>query len=73
MSGRDTQIEMTVMTRDGGHSRVKVEGSIDVDRLTALTDILDWAEAEAAALNAPDAGMCLQLARLALMARTAQP
>jgi hypothetical protein len=64
---------MTVMTRDGGQGRVKGDGSLEVERLTALTDIIDWAEAEAAALNAPDAGMCLQLARLALMARTAQP
>lgn len=39
------------------------------DRLAALTRVLDWAEGEAAALNALDAGICLQLARLALQAR----
>ena len=38
-------------------------------RLHRLTETIDWAEREAAALKAPDAGMCLQLARLALMAR----
>ena len=38
-------------------------------RLHRLTETIDWAESEAAALKAADAGMCLQLARLALMAR----
>jgi hypothetical protein len=35
-------------------------------RLQALRRFLDWAEREAEALKATDAGVCLQLARLAL-------
>jgi hypothetical protein len=35
-------------------------------RLAALSRILDWAQSEAASLRAQDAGVCLQLARLAL-------
>lgn len=42
------------------------------DRLAALTEVIDWAEGECAALNAVDAGICLQLARLALQARGAR-
>lgn len=38
-------------------------------RLQRLTEIIDWAETEATALDARDAGMCLQLARVALQAR----
>jgi hypothetical protein len=49
----------------------KVDDRIDDRRarLHRLTETIDWAESEAAALQAPDAGMCLQLARLALQAR----
>lgn len=42
------------------------------DRIAALTRVIDWAEEEAAALDAQDAGICLQLARLALQARRGQ-
>ena len=41
-------------------------------RIAALTRVLDWAEGEAAALHAIDAGICLQLARLALQAQRGQ-
>ncbi len=58
------------MTGDGCQIGVECTGAFDLDRFTALTEVIDWAETEAAALNAPDVGMCLQLARLALLART---
>jgi hypothetical protein len=38
-------------------------------RSARLTEVIDWAQAEAAELGAPDAGICLQLARLALQSR----
>ena len=57
----------------GPDSRLRSGGDHHRDRMDALTRVIDWAESEAAALNAPDAGICLQLARLALIARTAKP
>lgn len=36
-------------------------------RVAALGRFLDWAEREAADLQAADCGMCLQLARVALL------
>ncbi len=42
-------------------------------RLAILARVLDWAEAEASRLRAPDAGVCLQLARLAVDARRRLP
>jgi hypothetical protein len=35
-------------------------------RVAALRRFIDWAEREAASLNAPDCSVCLQLARVAL-------
>jgi hypothetical protein len=35
-------------------------------RVAALRRFIDWAEREAASLNAPDCSICLQLARVAL-------
>lgn len=42
------------------------------ERLALLNDVIDWAESEAAALDAVEAGICLQLARLALQTRRSQ-
>ncbi|TVQ56362.1 MAG: hypothetical protein EA355_07130 [Rhodobacteraceae bacterium] len=38
-------------------------------RIAALVAFIDWAEREAADLDAPDCGVCLQLARMALSRR----
>ena len=64
---------MAANTPFGPDSRLRSSGEHHHDRMDALTRVIDWAESEAAALNAPDAGICLQLARLALMARTSKP
>lgn len=37
-----------------------------VARIAALTRFIDWAEREARSLNVNDAGICLQMARVAL-------
>jgi hypothetical protein len=53
-------------------------GALDADshderdaRIAALTRFIDWAEREAAELDAAECGMCLQLARVALTRRSA--
>lgn len=38
-------------------------------RIAALTRFIDWAEREAAELDAIECGMCLQLARVSLARR----
>jgi hypothetical protein len=38
-------------------------------RIAALTRFIDWAEREAMSIGAPDCGICLQLARVALQGR----
>jgi hypothetical protein len=57
---------MSARTEPNGHGAAPED---EVERLSALARVLDWAEAEAAILRATDASICLQLARLALEAR----
>lgn len=64
---------MTPPTLSASDIVARAAGERSDERLSVLSDVIDWAESEAAALGAPDAGMCLQLARLALMARGARP
>jgi hypothetical protein len=59
-------LTMSVRTEHTGHGATPEDAG---ERLSALARVLDWAEAEAALLRAPDASICLQLARLALEAR----
>lgn len=60
------------MTTPGDTAR-RILPEIKGDRLAVLSDVIDWAEREAVALNAVEAGICLQLARLALQTRRSQP
>ena len=61
---------MSARTDPTGHGAATEDAAA---RLAALARVLDWAETEAALLRAPDAGICLQLARLALEARRRDP
>lgn len=63
---------MTAMMDEGGGRLPDSKGAVDLDRLTALAQMIDSAEMEAVALNALDARMCLQLARLAVLSKTAK-